>query len=137
MGDAVSRYRTESEANNIDAVMDTLAPQAELVSPIFNRMVFRGTADLRILLSAIYGSLHQLHWREEIGDDKARVVVGEGRVFGVRLHDAMVLDLTADGQIVRIRPHLRPWLAITLLFVRLIPTIARHPGVVWRARRAV
>jgi hypothetical protein len=136
MGDAVSSYRTGSEANEIDAVMDALAPHVELVSPISGRMVFRGKRDLRILLTAIYGSLCQLEWREEIGDDTRRVLLGEARVLGVTLHDAMVLDLTADGQIGRIRPHLRPWLALTLLFVRLMPTIARHPEVVWRALRA-
>jgi len=136
MGDAVSNYRAASEANNIDALMDALAPQAELVSPISGRMVFRGKPDLRILLTAIYGSLRELDWREEIGDDTRRVLLGEGRVFGVTLYDAMVLDLRADGQIGRIRPHLRPWLALTLLFIRLIPMIARHPGVVWRALRA-
>jgi hypothetical protein len=106
-----------------------------LVSPLSGRMVFRGE-DLRVLLTAIYGSLKQLDWREEIGDDAARVIVSEARVFGVLLHDAMVLDLTSDGRIERIRPHLRPWLASTLLFVRLMPMIARHPGVVWRALRA-
>ena len=136
MGDAVCSFRAGSEANDIDAVMDTLAPDAELVSPISGRMVFRGKRDLRILLTAIYGSLHQLDWREEIGDGSARVVVGEARVLGVALHDAMVLDLAADGQIERIRPHIRPWLALTVLFVRLMPMIARHPEVVWRALRA-
>jgi len=135
MGDAVSSFRAGSEANDIDVLMETVAPHAELVSPISGRMVFRGKQDLRILLAAIYGSLGQLHWREEIGDDSARVVIGEARVFGVPLSDAMVLDLTVDGQIERIRPHLRPWLALTLLFVRLMPMIARHPGVVWRALR--
>lgn len=135
MGDAVSNFRAGSEANNIDVVMETLAPHAELISPISGRMIFRGKPDLRILLGAIYGSLAELQWREEIGDDATRVVIGEARVFGVRLTDAMVLDLTVDGQIERIRPHLRPWLAITLFFVRLAPTIAGHPGVIWRALR--
>jgi hypothetical protein len=135
MADAVSSFRAASEANNIDALMETLAADAKLLSPISGRMVFRGRRDLRILFTAIYGSLGQLRWREEIGDDSARVVVGEARVFGVPLHDAMVLDLTVDGQIERIRPHIRPWLALTLLFFRVIPMIAGHPRVVWRALR--
>ena len=36
----------------------------------------------------------------------------------------------------RIRPHLRPWIALTLLAVRLMPTIARNPRLAWRAFRA-
>ena len=35
----------------------------------------------------------------------------------------------------RIRPHLRPWLAITLFALLLGPKIARHPGVLRRALR--
>lgn len=47
----------------------------------------------------------------------------------------MVLELAADGRIARIRPHLRPWLALTLLALKLGPKVGRHPGVVRRALR--
>jgi hypothetical protein len=47
----------------------------------------------------------------------------------------MVLELDDAGLIVRIRPHLRPWLAITLFALLLGPKIARHPGVLRRALR--
>ncbi|MGH3439508.1 MAG: nuclear transport factor 2 family protein [Sciscionella sp.] len=136
INDATSRYRAASEAKDIDAVMDALAPQAELISPLSGRMAFRGAQDLRVLLAAIYGNLHQLHWHEEIGEGNLRVILGEARVWGVTLTDAMVVELTEDGHIARIRPHLRPWLALTLLAIRLLPTIARHPGLVRRALRA-
>jgi hypothetical protein len=133
MADAVSRYQAGCETKNFDALADTLAPHVELLSPISGRMVFRGAADVSTLLAAVYGSLDQLNWREEIGEGAARVLVSEGRVFGVMVHDALILELTADGQIQRIRPHLRPWLALTLVFVRLFPAIARNPGIVLRA----
>ena len=136
MGDAVSNFRAATEANDIDVVMETLAPHAELISPVSGRMVFRGKPDLRILLGAVYGGIGQLHWREEIGDDAIRVVLGDARVFGVRIQDAMVLHLADDGQIERIRPYLRPWLGLTLFVVRLLPMIVRHPDVAWRALRA-
>ena len=44
-------------------------------------------------------------------------------------------ELNDAGLIVRIRPHLRPWLAITLFALVLGPKIARHPGVLRRALR--
>lgn len=59
MDDAVARYRTTSEANDIDGLMATLSPSAQLVSPISGRMVFRGVDDLRPLLTAIYGSMNR------------------------------------------------------------------------------
>jgi hypothetical protein len=98
-------------------------------------MVFRGRDDLRVLLGAVYRGLSDLTWREVIGEGTTRVAVSDGRIGGVTITDAMVLDLNDSGLIVRIRPHLRPWLAITLFALLLGPKIARHPGVLRRALR--
>lgn len=51
------RYRIASEANDIDALMETLTDDVELISPLAARGVFRGREDMRRLLTAIYGSL--------------------------------------------------------------------------------
>ena len=135
MNDAVSTYCAASEAADIDTMMGTLAPDAELVSPISGRMVFRGHDDLRVLLTAVYGSLRGLRWTEAVGQDRVRVAIAEARVGPLRITDAMVFDLGADGLITRVRPHLRPWLALTLLAAVLGPKVGRHPGVVRRALR--
>jgi ketosteroid isomerase-like protein len=136
MEDVVSRYRTASEAGDIDALMETLAPDVEVVSPISGHMVFRGSEDVRILLSAVYGTLNGLRWTETVGDGDYRVAVGEARVGAVRMTDAMVFELAPDGRIRRIAPHLRPWLALTLFAAILGPKVALHPGVVRRALAA-
>jgi hypothetical protein len=115
--------------------METLTPDAELVSPLSGRMVFRGAADLRVLLAAVYGSMTGLRWRDDVGDGNVRAVIGDGRVGRFRLGDAMVLELADDGRIRRVRPHLRPWLAVTVFAIKLGPKMVRHPGVVWRALR--
>jgi len=133
MEDAVSRYRTASEAGDIDALVETLAPDVEVVSPVSGRMVFRGRDDARILLGAVYGTLNGLRWTKAVGDDEHRVLVGETRVGPVRMTDAMVFELAADGRIRRISPHLRPWLALTLFAAVLGPKVALHPGVIRRA----
>jgi hypothetical protein len=131
--DAVTHYRTASERNDIGALLEALTPDAELVSPLSGRMVFRGKEDLRVLLTAVYGGMTNLRWREEFGDARHRVVIGDGRVGPLRMSDAMVFDLADDGRIQRIRPHLRPWLAVTLFALRLGPKVARRPGVLVRA----
>jgi hypothetical protein len=136
MEDAVTRYCAASAVGDIDSLMATLAPDIELVSPLSGRMVFRGHDDLRVLLKGVYGSLKGLHWGEPIGQGSTRVAISEGTLAGLRLDDAMVFDLAADGRIRRIRPHLRPWLAVTLFALVLGPKVARRPGVVWRALRA-
>ncbi len=135
MDDAIATYRAATEANDIDGIMSAIAPGAELPSPLSGRMVFRGSADLRVLLGAVYSTLSDLHWQEEIGDGAARVLIGDFKVGPLRGTDAMAFDLAEDGRIRRIRPHLRPWLATTLFALLLGPQVARHPGVVLRALR--
>jgi hypothetical protein len=115
--------------------VQTLSEDAELVSPLSGRMVFRGRSDLQVLLGAVYGTVSELRWSRELVDGDVRVVIGECQIGPLKLGDAMVLELTADGQIHRIRPHLRPWLALTLFALMLGPKLARHPGVLVRALR--
>jgi hypothetical protein len=133
MSEAVARYRAASEADDIPGMMATLAPDAELISPLSGRMVFRGHDDLRILLTAVYGSMTGLRWREQVGDANMSLILGESRIGPLRLGDAMVLELDEQGRIRRIRPHLRPWLSLTLLALVLGPKMGRHPGVIRRA----
>lgn len=136
MDDAVARYIDASERGDVEALMGALAPDVELVSPISGRMVFRGEDDVRALLTAVYGSLKGLRWTRTLGEGEGRVVLGEARLLGVRLTDAMVFELAPDGRIRRIAPHLRPWLALTLFALVLGPQVGRRPGMIWRALRA-
>jgi hypothetical protein len=133
--DAVARYRAASDANDVDGLLATLAPDAELVSPISGRMVFRGHDDVRIVLAAVYSSIRGLHWHHEVGDERMRVVLGQARVGPFPLGDAMVVHLADDGRIARISPHLRPWLGLSMLALALAPRVGRHPGVIVRALR--
>lgn len=135
MEDAVARYRTASEANEIDDLLATLAADVEVVSPLSGRLVFRGHGDLRILLGAIYGSLKGWRWREEVGTGATRVVIGGGAIGPFKLGDAMVLELDEEGRIRQISPYLRPWLGLSYFAIRLAPTIIRHPGLMLRAAR--
>jgi hypothetical protein len=135
MDDAVAHYRTGSEAADIDAVMDVIADDVEVVSPISGRMVFRGRHDVRHLLAAVYGTVKDLRWTDAVGDGARRVLYGEMRVGPFRMTDAMVIDLAADGRIRRISPHLRPWLGLTYFAAVLGPKVAREAGVVKRALR--
>jgi hypothetical protein len=133
VGDAIATYRAASEVNDLDRMMSTIAADAVLVSPLSGRMAFRGADDLRVLLGAVYGTLRDLHWREEVGDGASRVLIGNFRIGPLRGSDAMAIDLDGDGMIRRIRPHLRPWLATTVFALALGPQVARRPGVVLRA----
>jgi SnoaL-like domain len=133
--DAIAEYRAASQANDLDRFMDTLAPNAELVSPLLARGVIRGKQDLRLLFTAVYGSLSELRWTDAIVDGDRGFMIAEARLGPFRIDDAMVFELNPDGQIRRLRPHLRPWLASTWFALVVGAKVARHPGVLWRALR--
>jgi hypothetical protein len=131
--DSVAAFCAAARTNDPDGMVAALAPDAQLLSPLFGRVVFRGGDDLRVLLGAAFGSLRDLRWQEFVGEGQTRVAVSQARVAGLAIHDAMVIDLDDAGRIRRIRPHLRPWLALSVFALRLGPKLVRHPGVVRRA----
>jgi len=135
MEDAVARYCAASERRDIDGLLSTLAADAEVLSPISARAVFRGGEDLRALLTAVYATVEGWRWHEQLGDGHVRVALGEGRVLGLGLGDVTVFELADDGLIRRMTPHLRPWLATTAFAVRLAVRLAPDPGVLARAMR--
>lgn len=135
VSDAVERYLRTSEAKDLDGIMGTLADEPSLVSPLSGRMVFRGRDDLRILLRGVYGILRDLTWSAPVGDERTQVAVADAKVGPFRLGDAMVFELAPDGRIQVIRPHLRPWLAVTFFALLLGPRVGIHPGVMLRALR--
>ncbi len=79
--------------------------------------------------------LRDVRWEPPVGEGAQRLAIAEARVGPMRIGDAMVFELDAEGRIARIRPHLRPLLATLLFFVMIGPRMARSPGVVLRALR--
>lgn len=135
MDGAVDRCIVASQANDVDEMLAALLPDADLISPIFGSMVFRGHEDLRVVLTAIYGNLTDVRWYDTLGDGRVRVVLGKARIGPLTLEDATLLEITDEGLIRRIKPHLRPWAAITLLALRLGPLLIRSPKIAQRALR--
>ncbi|HEV7585018.1 MAG TPA: nuclear transport factor 2 family protein [Solirubrobacteraceae bacterium] len=133
MEDAVQRYRAVRGEGDVPALLEVLAPDVEVVSPLSGRIVFRGKDDVRVVLDAVYSSLGQLTWHESVGDGRTRVVLGEARVGGLRMTDAAVLELADDGRIRRITPHLRPWLAVTVFALKMAVKVGPRPGLILRA----
>jgi hypothetical protein len=133
--DAVARYCAASESGDMEQLACTLAADVELPSPLIGRATFKGREDVEFLLGAVYGILNSLRWEEPVGLGPTRIVVAHATVGGLRIDDAMLFELDHDGRIRRIRPHLRPWLALSLFALMIGPRVARRPGVLWRALR--
>ena len=135
MSDVLARYRATSEAGDVEAFMQLLHPDAKLVSPLFGRFVVRNERDLRVLFTAVYGSLKGLTWIDQVSDGRIALLRGQARIGPFRLDDAMVLELDPDGRVRTIRPHFRPWLATTTFALIVGAKLASHPGLFIRAAR--
>jgi len=117
----------------MDELAATLAADVELPSPLIGRATFKGRDDVRFLLGAVYQILGRVSWEDPVGNGQSRLAVCHSSVGGLRIDDAMLFELDHDGRIRRIRPHLRPWLALSVFAVMLVPRVAGRPGVLWRA----
>ena len=73
--DSVTTFLDATLRHDVEAMVSALAVDAELISPLSGRMIFRGRDDLRVLLDAVYGGLTGLTWQEVIGDGSTRVAV--------------------------------------------------------------
>jgi hypothetical protein len=135
MRDVISRFRVATEAGDVEGFMSLIDPDAELVSPIFGRLVIRGQRDLRTLFTAVYGSIKGLTWIDEITDGRLTLLRGEARIGPVKLDDAMVLELGPDGRIRKIRPHFRPLLGLMTFALIVGVKLMRHPALFVRAAR--
>jgi SnoaL-like domain len=133
--DAIAEFRAALETNDLDRLADTLAPDAEFISPLRARGVVRGRSDLRVLFAVINSILSELRWTDEIMNGDRGLLISQARIGPFRLDDATVVELDADGRIRRLKPHLRPWLANTSLGLAVGVKMARHPGVLWRSVR--
>jgi len=129
------RFLAATEANDMAGVALTLAPDVTLPSPLIGNAVFRGRDDVVGVLSVVYSTIHDVHWEAPIGQGLQRVAIAHARIAGMRIDDAMIFEVEADGLITRVRPHLRPLLATFVFFLMIGPRVAAHPGLVLRAVR--
>jgi hypothetical protein len=122
MSDVISQFRSATEAGDVGGFMELIHPQAELISPIFGRLVIRGERDLRTLFTAVYGSVKNLSWVDQVGDERLVLLRGEARIG-------------PDGRIRRIRPHFRPLLGMVMFTLIVGVKLVRQPGLFLRAAR--
>lgn len=131
--ETVATYRKASEAQDINGLIRTLADDVELIPPLSDRVTFRGADDVRVVLTAVYGSLRTWTWHSAIGNGERLVLVGTGRIGPFAIGDAMVIDFDGAGKIRRLRPHLRPLPGLLSLLAVLAAKLGRHPRTLQRA----
>ena len=83
MQDSVERFCAATEANDMEAMAATFAPDVELASPLFRRLTFRGE-DVCGILTAVYSLLRGVGWDPPFGEGSHCVAIARARVGGLR-----------------------------------------------------
>jgi SnoaL-like domain len=132
--ETTARYSAAAEANDIDGVLATMAPDVTLHSPITERVTFNGRDEMRELLAVAFETISDIRYFEDIGDARTRVLFFRGMVGRQPVEEAARLTLNDDGLITELTLFFRPLPGLTALAAKLGPRItARRHGAV-RAR---
>jgi hypothetical protein len=88
------RYREAVEAGDVESLVATLAADVVLHSPITLRTEFRGHDDLRALMRAVFSSIEDISYFEDVGDATTRALFYRARVGRQEVEEATLVRLT-------------------------------------------
>ena len=122
--ETIDRMRSAVEAADLDAFVATLAGDVVLHSPISDRAEFRGRDELRDLMRAVFATIEDIEYFEEVGEGRARALFYRARIGSVRLEEASLLRLDRDGKIAEFTLWFRPLGGLAQLTATLGPRLA-------------
>jgi hypothetical protein len=125
---AIALWRSAGEARDAAAAVSALSEDVRLVSPLTDRFVFTGRAQVRNLLEVALEAIDCIVYTDQVVQGSTAAVFYEGRLGGRRLHEAQLLRLDSVGLISEISLFVRPLPALTALLGRLGPELARRNG---------
>lgn len=124
------RYREAVEAADIEGLLATLAPDVVLHSPITMRTQFRGHDEMRGLMRAVFASIEDISYFEDVRDATTRALFYRAHVGRQDVEEATLLRLDGDALITEIRLWFRPLPGLATVMGKLGPL----PGPRARAR---
>ena len=101
-------FRTAMEARDLDAAVDSFAPDAIVRSPFTAGLVFTGREQIRAVLAVILDSFGDLRYTEEVRGEDTAVLVSRARVGGQDLEMVDHMRLRRDGRIGEFTVFFRP-----------------------------
>ena len=124
----LAAYRAAAEAGDVEGQLACMRDDVVLKSPITDRFVFSGKAQMRDLLEDVHAVVSDGVYRDDAGDDRTRVLTMAGRVGRQRFDEAVLITLDDDGLIARMELFIRPLPGLTALAAALGPRVARRRG---------
>lgn len=114
--DAPFALRTALEERNLEGVMDALAPEIVLRSPITTGFHFAGREQLRSLYEAVFDGLQDFRVSGEIrGGESERVLLIKGHIGSQPYEEVQLLRLDELGRVCEMTLFFRPLPALPAL----------------------
>jgi hypothetical protein len=126
---AINALRAAGERGDADAVAELLAPDVVFHSPMSERILFEGKAEVTALHRDIFAVLEGIETTEPLGLGDTRSFSFRARVRGVELEASNLVRFNEQGQIVECTVFVRPLASLASLFSALPPRVsARRRG---------
>ena len=126
--DTIRSLRAAAEAGDVDAFLATLADDVVLRSPITDSTVFRGRDEMRELMEAVFATIKEIRYFEEVGDERTRALFYRARVGKQQVEEATLARLDDAGKVRELTIWFRPLPGLTRLTADLTPRLARQRG---------
>jgi hypothetical protein len=111
--------RVAMEARDLDAVLDSFAPDAVFYSPLTAKLAFTGREQIGAVTAVIFEVFRDLHYTEEMRRGNTAFLVSRALVGDQEIEMAEHLRLGPDGKIQEFTVFFRP-LPATTAALRLI-----------------
>jgi hypothetical protein len=124
----LAAYRAAAEAEDVDAMLACMRDDVVLKSPITDQFAFAGKAQMRDLFEDVHAVVDDPAFRDDVGDDRTRVLTLSGRIGRRHFDEALLITLDDEGLIARMELYARPMPGVTALAAALGPRVARRKG---------
>ena len=121
-----ARFRRAEEAHDIEGVLETLAPDVVVRSPITDRVTFQGRDEVRELLRSVFATIDDISYFADVGDARTRALFYRANVNGEPVEEAARIELDDNEQIREIILFFRPLPGLATLTAALGPRVARR-----------
>jgi SnoaL-like domain len=122
------RFREAAQAGDVEGLLATVAEDVVLHSPITDRVVIRGRAELRELMQEVFATIQNIHYFADVGDARTRALFDRAQVGEQALEQAVRVSLNEHHQIEEITIFFRPLPGLVSLTAGLAPRLARKRG---------
>ena len=122
------RFRDAGERLDLDAFLETLAPDVRLRSPISFLARFDGFDDVADVLRVVFELLEDIEYFEDLGGAATRALFYRARVGRQPLEGAILVRLDDGARVAEMTMLFRPLPGLTALTAQLTPRLAARRG---------